>query len=125
MRFMSACFVLMAAVGGCAAVAPPEPRCLDLDAELCGAAWQLAQPHLRPDDGEIQDSVVGRAGGAAECFPVACPEMIAATVYYRSGVEHSVILQVTGGLRVVDSERVDRGAPMPEDGGKELPPGQE
>ena len=122
MRFLSACVALVAVIAGCTAVTPRDPRCLDLDAELCDAAWQLAQPLLRPDDGEIRDAVIGRAGGAAECFPAACPEFVAATVYYRSGVEHSVTLQVTGGLRVTGSERVYRGTPIPEDGGMELPP---
>ena len=100
-------------------------RSLDLDVELCAAAWDLAQPHLRPDDGEIEDAVVGQAGGAAECHPVPCPEMIAATVYYRSGVEQNVILQIDGGLRVVDTSRVERATPIPVDGGKELPPRSE
>ena len=108
--------------GGCAPLVQIDPRCLDLDEELCDAAWKLAQPHLGSNDGEIQDAVVGRAGGAAECHPVPCPEMIAATVYYHSGVEQNVILQVEGGLRVVDTARVERAIPIPVDGGKELPP---
>lgn len=33
---------------------------------------------------------------------------MAVTVYYRTGAEHAVVLQVTGGLRVVDSTRIDR-----------------
>jgi len=109
--------VLASAVLGCAPVAPLEPRCVALDAELCDAAWQLAQSHLQPGDGAIQDAVVGRAGGAATCHPVPCPESIAATVYYPSGVLQEVNLQVTGGLRVTDARRVVLASPPP-DGGK-------
>ena len=121
MRLVFACAVFVATAGGCAVVPPPEPRCVDLDAETCDSAWDLAQPHLRPTDGEMQDALVGRAGGAAECHPVRCPEMIAATVYYRSGVEVNVIFEVAGDLRVVDTSRIERATPVPEDGGKELP----
>ena len=73
----------------------------------------------------MHDALVGRAGGAAECHPLPCPEMIAATVYYQSGVEVNVIFEVAGSLRVVDTSRIERATPVPADGGKELPPRSE
>jgi hypothetical protein len=112
---------LLAGAVGCTLPAAAEPRCLDLDADLCDAVWRLAQPHLLPEDGMIDDAVVGMAGGAAECHPLPCPEVVAATVYYRSGVEHSVSFQVTDGLRVTGAERVDRSKPTLEEEDPRVP----
>lgn len=124
MRFPLLCVLLTAAVAGCTPAARVELQCVDLDAELCDAAWELAQPHLLPEETALQDVFINRVGGAATCVPGPCPEQIAATAYYDAGVLQEVILQVTGGLRVVDARRVVLARP-PTDGGKpEQPPEQ-
>lgn len=102
-------WTVVAMLAGCVPTVGVAPTCLDgMDVQRCEAAWQLAQPHLRADDGAIEEAAIGLAGGAAECVPFPCPEAMAVTVYFRTGVEHAVVLRVTGGLRVVDSTRIDR-----------------
>jgi hypothetical protein len=128
MRIVIWCVAIAVWTGPCTPVAMDlasdvDPRCDSVDADLCDDAFRLAEPHLDPSDGAIRDIWIGPAGGAAECHPLPCPELIGVVVYYESGVEHSVILQVTGGLRVTGSERVQRDPPPPEDGGKRSPPG--
>jgi hypothetical protein len=121
MRALALLCILAIAAGACA-IETVEPRCDFLDAQQCEDAWRLARPHLHPGDGAASDIWIGPAGGAAECHPLPCPEHIGVVVYYRSGVEHTVSLQVTGGLRVTGSQRVVR-EPPPDGGGKDLPPG--
>jgi hypothetical protein len=116
-RFWLLCVLLAVAVVGCAPATQVKLECVDVDAELCDAAWQLAQPHLLPEETALREVFINRAGGAATCHPAPCPELIAATAYYDAGVLQEVILQVDGGLRVVDARRVVRVNP-PADGGK-------
>ena len=71
----------------------------------------------------MEDAVVGLSGPVAECVPAECMEM-AVTVYYPSGVVHTVQLRVTGGLRVVGTQRSEYAAPPapPEPSGQQPTP---
>lgn len=85
----------------------PDARCLDFPEEVCAEAMDLAAPYLADEEPTTpREVVVGLAGGAAECVPGPCPEMVGVAAYYPSGMEVTVILErQEGGLVVTETNR--------------------
>ena len=83
-------------LGGCTWLLPKpeatEYRCLDLSESDCREAWAAVKDEHPLYAGRIEDAVVGRGGGAAECHPDPCQELVVVTVTYDTDDELLVTL---------------------------------